>query len=1721
MKKRILSLLLTLVMVVSLIPTTVWAAEHDNQVRVIVENTTYSKASGAPWDGTLVDTWVNINEESTMMSCVGDALAKNNIPAEGIDNGYITTINGLSDQGGTQSGWMGTLNDWFPNAGFTAFDVAAGDEIRVMYTCAWGADLGSDWSSTDKTLKALSFSAGTLSSAFHKDTHSYTLTVPADTDSVVVTPTASNKNYQVRTYVGGTEYKRTAAIPVSAGTVITVKCGDPSWPSMSDTSGEAQVYTITVQAAHSEPAATANVTILSQAGGAFLHGIKTVDVSSLEAENFGFTDKVEGGVSALDVLVKAHELRFGTAFTNTTAGDYLAVGDTGFIEKIFDEETGNCGFTINGEQPHDDTLQDDEYAPGGKSYTGYAITEAAVKTGDTVEFFLYQDSYALDNYPLWERNGEPLTGLTVKPGTAVSLTVNGYCIGYYGRVPMDALVNLEQIEALEGAQLAWVSAEDGELTNITNAVVDEAGKVSFTSPAEAGTYYLTAFMPAEEINNDATPVIMSVLPVTVDTNAPDLPEPPQADPCALKELVVKGYAETGYDQVPLALTPEFAADTLTYTSAQRIFRDDFTKNLLVVSLTAEDSNATITATLNGKDEKDFSSQNAQSFNTLIPGQNNVLSITVTNGEKNRTYTVTIPMAADPATLNYAPVTITAPAGSIISVGTLTQHYVYEFVDPVRTDESTGAATYHLDKGTTYFYRVQHPDGVTYWNFGKWSEGTGITVTEEDLHIGDSSFNKNTVYRFDKNVYDLGNVYLNINRQGYLNMDVGESFELNVFRNWQAIESTSNAQIALPDVHYQVIDVNGGASDVLTITPDENNTSLATMTANKAGTAIVLVTYDAMTHMQAMGGSALSAIWPECTGVFIVTVGADGSSLQTNTLMERPGVTVANDEQKYLDAEHDILFYLGSEGASYSFTPEAGCTVTVARSTVGSAMTFNGFTSEGVTVAANGEVTVTGLTTGRHIIKVEKNGLANYQVVTARGVSYDMYDAAGNKLTADTELNPGDTVKLQFHNLVSPKEKMARIYNFNFSLYYLDANGTAFQSDSGGGRWDVGVYNFSSDPDRQMIEITIPENWEGLTYQLTGAIKVGGYGGTLPSHRGASYTQGLSGNQGTSTAAVLCELPTLTLKLKGYAEKSENLADIYKATGDYLAQQGTPAAGSSIGGEWTVIGLARSGRSIPSDSSYYNALVTYVKYKINPTTMRLSGSKSTENSRIILALTALGKDVTNVGGYNLLAGLNEMSYIQKQGTNGPVWALLALDSHDYAPQGDVTREKLINAITGLQMENGAWYISDSNKSADTDMTAMAIQALAPYYKTDSVVKTAVDKALAYLSSIQKADGSFSAANGGSASGESTAQVLAALCALGIDPITDSRFIKSGSTVLDGLCKFYVDGGGFRHDPNGERNTMATEQCYYALAAYHRMKAGQKFLYDMTDVCINGVHSGDWVVTKTASCTEDGAKTRTCTVCGTVETLVLPALGHKAGSETFMNETSHWQVCSVCGAKLNETAHSYIGGQQCVCGYRKDHNRIVVSETVIVPETLKENEKLNTPEKIKAELTSRIAAKNSKFTAKNTVVMDVTLQVLKNGQWQNAKPEDFSATGAITVLLPYPDGIDSSNYRKYDFMVSHMFTTNANGKTPGDVEFPSVIKTADGLLVTLTGLSPVAISYAVRTSSTGGSGSGASQPATDIKSSDTGDSSQMTLWMGGVLLSAAALTVLTRKRKRSAE
>lgn len=1427
MKKRIISLLMALVLAFSLLPTAAFAADHADQVRVIVENTTYT-AADAPWTGTLVDKWVDLKSDSTMMSCMVDALGS--YSQTGAESGYISEINGLrAGAGGNyMAGWMGTLNDWFTNAGFSEFTVKdgtlkAGDEIHLMYSMNGGEDLGGSWGNTDKTVKNVMFSAGTLDKAFDKNTHEYTLTIPADVSSVVVTPTASNKNYQVRTSVGGTEYARTAEVPVADGAVITVKCGDPSWPSMNDNDGEAQSYTFKVEQEGANRAPTIRGDAAAEAtlevGMSY-----TLDLSKIFVDVNGDELTYQVSVNGAKAATAAPSYTYtpdaaGTVTLAFTASDGALTSEPYTVTLHVYEKGHAYPFEFKG--LHSAQLSDIKvytYTDGVKGTQNLLEGKSTEADGYKLKYTteLAAGDYWVDGY---DANGD------FNGGTVISVAVGG------------GEVTLGRVYQIYASNSGWVKDTDYSVS-YQLVMADGTERESTLGTADSwGTVYTSGLYAAgDTVKATLTPI---------------------------------GDKAAGYLATTVTKTTDASSGGLSMSAS-------------------------------------------------------------------------IPAAID--------VTVTAPAGSTISTGTFGSYYTYQFFTAESVENVGGnvKATFRVPTSSyNHFLRVQNPDGVTYWTFAKWTSAQDITVTKEDLHIGEKDCTKDSVYRFDKNMYDRAGIYLNVNRQGYINMESGATRELDAFRNWQAIENFMNSQIALPDMHYQVIDFDGNPSDVVSVTPDANNSSLATLTANKAGTAIVLVTYDAMTHMQGQSSTdskVFSAIWPELTGVFVVSVDNDGSAIETNMEIARPGINVTKNEQKYIDAEHDILFYLGNAGASYTFTPESGTTVSVARSTVSDKLTFSGFTTDGVAVdSETGAVTVTGLTTGRHIIRVEKNGTATYQVVTARQVSYDLVDANGNVLPANTEYKAGDKVYVQFHDLISPKEKLSGVYNFNFSLYYEGENGTFFQSKPGS---PFGVYDFSGNPVRQLIEITIPEGWTDLAYDLTGAIKVGGFGG-VPTHRGVSYTKGIDRQYGTSAAAVLAQLPALSLKLEGWhvndaiekinaigtvtpdsgdaiaaarsaydaltaaqkeqvtnadvltaaearytdvvaidgAEKAidaigevtltsgdaiaaaraayDALTDsqkaevsnyntllaaearfaelkdaaaraayaenAYQTTGDLLETLGTPNVGS-VGGEWMVIGLARSGRTVPD--GYYENVVKYVQENCDADE-RLDENRATDNARVILALTAIGKDVTNVGGHNLLAGLDEMSYVTYQGINGPIWTLIALDSHDYAPQGDVTREKLIDAILGAQLPDGGWDMM--GKAADTDITAMAIQALAPYYDTNDAVKAAVDKALDALSAMQNDDGTFSTAFSGKTS-ESTAQVIVALTALGINPATDSRFIKNGVNAVDGLCSFYVDGGGFRHIASGDLDGMATEQSYYALAAYYRLLAGQTSLYDMSDVTI---------------------------------------------------------------------------------------------------------------------------------------------------------------------------------------------------------------------------------------------------------------------------------------------
>lgn len=524
-----------------------------------------------------------------------------------------------------------------------------------------------------------------------------------------------------------------------------------------------------------------------------------------------------------------------------------------------------------------------------------------------------------------------------------------------------------------------------------------------------------------------------------------------------------------------------------------------------------------------------------------------------------------------------------------------------------------------------------------------------------------------------------------------------------------------------------------------------------------------------------------------------------------------------------------------------------------------------------------------------------------------------------------------------------------------------------------------------------ITVTIPKDTPAGTYKI--------YGGYVKLRRGdpawSITTENLYERQ-------IQDVELTVLPATDYS-------DIYTTTGDYIASLGTPTVGS-VGGEWMALGLARSGRTVPS--GYYDNVVKYVKENID-SNGRLDRTKTTENARVILALTAIGKDPTNVGGYNLLDGFYNMKgCLLGQGVNAPIFALLALDSHNYTPtHDDVTRESLVELILSDQVKaDGGWALEGATAEAsDVDMTAMAIQALAPYYKTNANVKSAVDKALGLLSTMQQPDGGY--ASWGTVNSESCAQVIVALTALGIDPTVDSRFIKNGISVLDALCSYYVTGGGFSHTSGEGRDGMATEQGYYALAAYYRFVNKQNRLYDMTDVCVTHTF-GEWTTVKEATCTEAGSEKRVCSICSAEETRSIEALGHKFGEWTVTKKAtctekgSQTRTCSVCQATE----------------------------------------------------TQDIAALGHSF-----------------GKWVVTKEATRTEEGLKTRTC-------------------------------------SVCSATETQVIPALGNRP---------SNPGTGNSGTNKPAEDVKSSQTGDNSQIAMWMSSVMLSAAALVVLTRKRKHSAK
>ena len=318
----------------------------------------------------------------------------------------------------------------------------------------------------------------------------------------------------------------------------------------------------------------------------------------------------------------------------------------------------------------------------------------------------------------------------------------------------------------------------------------------------------------------------------------------------------------------------------------------------------------------------------------------------------------------------------------------------------------------------------------------------------------------------------------------------------------------------------------------------------------------------------------------------------------------------------------------------------------------------------------------------------------------------------------------------------------------------------------------------------------------------------------------------------SGSKLLCILLLLSLLLSLTAcGKQAN--QLEKTAGYLQAQIAAPGTGS-VGGDWLIFGLARSGVKV--SQKYFDAYYENVEAAVREKNGVLSDRKYTEYSRTVLALTAIGKNPADVAGYDLLKPLADFEQVTKQGINGTIFALLAMDSGKYEipenPDAAVqaTRQMYVDELLARELPDGGWTLTGGEP--DVDITAMTLQALAKY-RGQAEVEAAVERGLAVLSSLQEPDGGY--VSWGSSNSESVAQVIVALTELGV-PLDDERFTKNGITVEDALLRFAQENGAFVHvrDGSGGDDGMATEQAFYALAAIHRAETGETTLYDMTDV-----------------------------------------------------------------------------------------------------------------------------------------------------------------------------------------------------------------------------------------------------------------------------------------------
>ena len=476
----------------------------------------------------------------------------------------------------------------------------------------------------------------------------------------------------------------------------------------------------------------------------------------------------------------------------------------------------------------------------------------------------------------------------------------------------------------------------------------------------------------------------------------------------------------------------------------------------------------------------------------------------------------IPKAAD--------YSISLPSDAELAVGIKFTHFTdFTLVRPKSTEikGDTKIVTYSLADGQVYNYRTWMKGGLTQAGY--------FTMNIDEAKRPEISFTKADYQAYNPQQinhspqsnkgYETGDIFVNINYEGLLRLNPGDTFDAHAMRTWELTDNSTNNYFMEPDFHYTVVDLDGKPSTgVIEITTDETNPSAwSKIKAVGQGTAIVLVTYDAIglnyysgsSKSEYLGGEYWGAIWPENTGVYVVTVGENAPAIKPNMVInEEYNKETLKIAGFNVDAEHDVFYYLDTEeGAYYTFTPEGVDNITVAYPTIGErTVTYSGFGTDGVTRNEDGSYTIL-LKKGRQIVKMtDAAGKSTYQVLTAKECHREIINATRN---GSNIFQPGDQVKIQYSGLYHPANKIAGIYNMSAYVTYNGVpNGSSLILGSG-------QYTFGSAPSAQAVTVNIPADYDtDAAPEIVmdkGVIQVNGYGDPIGNHRTISPLAGRSPN----------------------------------------------------------------------------------------------------------------------------------------------------------------------------------------------------------------------------------------------------------------------------------------------------------------------------------------------------------------------------------------------------------------------------------------------------------------------------------------------------------------------------------------------------------------------------------------------------------------------------------